>query len=163
MSTRRMAYNFAHYLGVTVGASETIYLMGVGIKSLNASPSPKYESVGYIHEKNANGVVTGYENSFDVDYDDITDDNAVAALMAVQREQKTGVDAEFNYYKVDLLDRVGSTGTVYNAKKYKVVCEAGDETNEAQGIVSSSATLHQSGDFVAGTFDTSTLAFTPAA
>lgn len=156
----RMAYHYAHYLGVTVEGAETIYLMGVGIKSLEESPSPKYESTGYINAKNASGGITGYENAFKVAYDEITDQDAVKALADVRKEQKTGADAEFNYYRVDLLDRVGATGTVYNVQKYKVACEAGDEKNEALGIVSGEATLHQIGDFAKGTFDTTTPAFT---
>lgn len=103
MAKKRMAWETAHYLGV-VAAPETedIYLLGVGIKSLNRSPSPKTTTDAYINEKNGSPTITGYDNSFALNYDDIVDDDAVKALRGWRR-QLTGTDAEFYYYRVDLL------------------------------------------------------------
>ena len=104
MAKKRMAWETAHYLGV-VAAPETedIYLLGVGIKSLNRSPSPKTTTDAYINEKNGSPTITGYDNSFALNYDDIVDDDAVKALQRVADDQLTGTDAEFYYYRVDLL------------------------------------------------------------
>lgn len=107
MAKKRMAWETAHYLGV-VAAPETedIYLLGVGIKSLNRSPSPKTTTDAYINEKNGSPTITGYDNSFALNYDDIVDDDAVKALQRVADDQLTGTDAEFYYYRVDLLARL---------------------------------------------------------
>ena len=105
MAKKRMAWETAHYLGVQVDGEgeETIHLLGVGIKSLNRSPSPKTTTDAYINEKNGSPTITGYDNSFALNYDDIVDDDAVKALQRVADDQLTGTDAEFYYYRVDLL------------------------------------------------------------
>lgn len=150
MAKKRMAWETAHYLGVQANGEgeETIYLMGVGIKSLNRSPSPQTSTDAYINDRNASPTITGYQNSFTVNYDDIVDDDAVKALQAVADEQKVGVEAEFNYYRVDLLEGDESAG--YKTIKYRVACEPGDETNESTKIVSSTCVLRQVGDLETG-------------
>ena len=86
MAKKRMAWETAHYLGVQVDGEgeETIHLLGVGIKSLNRSPSPKTTTDAYINEKNGSPTITGYDNSFALNYDDIVDDDAVKALQRWQ-------------------------------------------------------------------------------
>ena len=160
MAKKRMAWETAHYLGV-VAAPETedIYLLGVGIKSLNRSPSPKTTTDAYINEKNGSPTITGYDNSFALNYDDIVDDDAVKALLRVADDQLTGTDAEFYYYRVDLLAE--AEAGAYPARRYRVACEPGDETNEAASVVTASCTLRQIGDLEKGTFNTSTKTFTP--
>lgn len=149
MAKKRMAWETAHYLGVlTAPETETIHLLGVGIKSLNRSPAAQTTTDAYINDRNASPTVTGYQNSFSVNYDDIVDDEAVKALQAVADEQKVGADAEFYYYRVDLLEGDESEG--FNAIQYRVACEPGDETNEATKIVSATCTLRQVGDLVKG-------------
>ena len=49
----------------------------------------------------------------------------------------------------------------YPARRYRVTCEPGDETNEAASVVTASCTLRQIGDLEKGTFNTSTKTFTP--
>lgn len=158
MAIKRMAWNTAHYLGVPSGSTETIYLLGSGIKSLNQSPSPKTTSDAYINDRNASPSITGYDNKFNVDYDDIVDDQAVQALQAIGKEQIIGADAEFNYYRVDLI-ATPDEGE-YPAYRYRVVCVPGDESNESVSVVSASCTLQQVGDMSKGTFNLSTKTFT---
>lgn len=162
MAKKRMAWETAHYLGVTgTGDEETIYLLGTGIKSLNRSPSPKTTSDAYISDRNGSPTITGYDNSFALNYDDIVDDDAVKALQRVADDQLTGTDAEFYYYRVDLLAEPEGDG--YPARRYRVACEPGEETNEATNVVSASCTLKQIGDLVKGTFDVKAKKFTEEA
>ncbi|MDY2656876.1 MAG: hypothetical protein SOV75_07680 [Candidatus Limiplasma sp.] len=163
MAKKRMAWETAHYLGiVTESDTETIHLLGVGVKSLNRSPAPQTTTNAYINDRNASPTVTGYQNSFTVNYDDIVDDEAVKALQAVADEQKVGADAEFYYYRVDLLD--GEEAGGYKAVRYRVTCEPGDETNEASQIVSATCVLRQVGDLTKGTMALSPeVKFTPDA
>ena len=58
----------------------------MGVKSLNRSPAPQTTTNAYINDRNASPTVTGYQNSFTVNYDDIVDDEAVKALQAVADE-----------------------------------------------------------------------------
>lgn len=162
MATKRMAWDTAHYLGILSrtgdAETETIKLMGVGIKSLNRSPSPIVSESAYINDKNGSPTITGYSNTFPVEYDDIVDDDAIAALQSVAEEQKTGIDAEFYYYRVDLTS--DATGKACKAKRYRVICNAGDETNAATQIVTAACTLQQIGNFTSGTFNRTTEPFT---
>lgn len=161
MAKKRMAWETAHYLGIPNGEAEAIHLLGVGIKSLNRSPAPKSVTDAYIHEKNASPAITGYENSFALSYDDVADDAAVQALQRVADDQLTGEDAEFYYYRVDLLG--APVDGAYPARRYRVVCEAGEETSEAAGVVSAGCTLRQVGGLQKGTFSTAAKTFAPEA
>lgn len=143
MAKKRMAWETAHYLGV-VAAPETedIYLLGVGIKSLNRSPSPKTTTDAYINEKNGSPTITGYDNSFALNYDDIVDDDALSRRCSGwQTTSSRARDAEFYYYRVDLLAE--AEAGAYPARRYRVACEPGDETNEAASVVTASCTLLQ--------------------
>lgn len=156
-----MRYQIADYLGVK-GAGEAVefHLMGAGFTSLNESPSPKVDTQPYINDKNASSTVTGYENSFSYDTQFIQDEAAVAALIRVAHDQLTGEDAEFEYVRADLYDPVAESANTFRARKFKVCVEPGDISGEATEVVTASGTLHQMGDFVAGTFNTATKAFT---
>ena len=127
MAKKRMAWETAHYLGVQVDGEgeETIHLLGVGIKSLNRSPSPKTTTDAYINEKNGSPTITGYDNSFALNYDDIVDDDAVKALQRVADDQLTGTDAEFYYYRVDLLAE--AEAGAYPARRYRVTLHLAPE------------------------------------
>lgn len=156
-----MRYQIADYLGVK-GAGEAVefHLMGAGFTSLNESPSPKVDTQPYINDKNASSTVTGYENSFSYDTQFIQDEAAVAALIKVAHDQLTGEDAEFEYVRVDLYDPVAESPNTFKARKFKVCVEVGDISGDATEVVTTSGTLHQIGDFVAGTFNTTNKTFT---
>lgn len=163
-ATKIMRFQVADYLKVTPsgGTTAAFYLMGTGFTKLDESPSPKVNSNAYINDKNGSAVVTGYENSFAYDTQLMVgaDAEAVEALYAVGHDQLTGEAAEFDFVRVELFNRVGSTGTVYVARKFRVCCEVGDVSGDPTDIMATSGTLHQIGDFTMGTFDTTTKTFT---
>lgn len=161
MPQKVMRYQIADYLGITPPAGELVYhLMGVGVTKMDESPSPKTNTDAYVNSKNGVTTVTGYDNSFPYDTQMISDDEAVKALVKVGHDQLIGSDAEFEYVRVDLYDRVGTEGTVYRARKFHVCCEAGDISGDPTDIVQTSGTLHQVGDFTPGTFDVTEKTFT---
>lgn len=139
--------------------TETTALLGTGFTSLNESPSPKVNSDAYISDKNASPTVTGYENSFPYDAHLIQDEKALMALYRVGRDQLVGEEAEFDYIRVDLYDG-GETDNVYPARKFHVCAEPGDTNGDPTDVTTTSGTLHQMGDMVKGTFNTSTKTFT---
>lgn len=152
-------YMVADYL--ETGESENS-LMGAGFVSLDENPSAKIETTAYINDKSASGTVTGYENVFPFDTQLISDENAIKFIYDIARNQKTGNDAETEYYRVDLWDDEGKTGTAYPARKFHVCVEVSGITGAGTEIMHVAGNLHQVGNFVAGTFDTSTKTFTPA-
>lgn len=156
-----MRYMIADYLGLKGSGDTTeFHLMGTGFTGLNESPSPKVDTQAYISDKNASSTVTGYENSFSYDTQFVQDEAAVAALVQVAHDQLTGEDAEFDYVRVDLYDPVTENGNTFRARKFRVCAEVGDISGDATEVVTTSGTLHQIGDFVAGTFDTTSKKFT---
>ena len=82
------------------------------------------------------------------------------ALYEVGRNQKTGEDAEFDYVRVDLYKEAVSSA--YPARKFRVAVEITEISGESIETVKVSGNLHQVGDFIEGTFNTTTKSFTPA-
>lgn len=158
-----MRYMIADYLVFKDEDGEDVTaLLGTGVTSLNESPSPKVNSDAYIHQRNASPTVTGYENSFPYDAHMIQEEAALMALYRVGRDQLVGEDAEFDYIRVDLYDTGGAANT-FPARKFHVACEPGDTNGDPTDIATTSGTLHQMGDLIQGTFNTSTKTFTAAA
>ncbi len=153
-------HRIADYLNTGTESAEAYSLMGTGFTSLSESPSAKVDKTAYIHNKSASGSITGYENVFPFNSDLIADDAAVMALYEVGRNQKTGEDAEFDYVRVDLYKEAVSSA--YPARKFRVAVEITEISGESIETVKVSGNLHQVGDFIEGTFNTTTKSFTPA-
>ncbi|MDO4541495.1 MAG: hypothetical protein Q4C00_01515 [Bacillota bacterium] len=154
-------WQIADYLGV--GSSPAYHLMGVGFTQVDEEPSAQVESTAYVHNKSKRGTIKGYENTFPFETHIETDEAAIEALYQVGRNQKTGSEAEFDYVRVELFKPIGSDSqTTYAARKFRVAAEISGITGEGTELVTVSGVLHQVGDFVDGTFDTSTKTFTGA-
>lgn len=138
--------------------SDTYSLMGTGFTTLDENPAAKVEKTPYINDKSASGTITGYENSFAFDTQMISDDAAISFLYDIARNQKTGSDAETDYIRVDLYKDEASGA--YPARKFRVCVEVTGITGAGTEIVKVAGNLHQVGNFVEGTFNPSTKAFT---
>lgn len=153
-----MRYMIADYLKTGSTPSDTYSLMGTGFTTLDENPAAKVEKTPYINDKSASGTITGYENSFAFDTQMISDDAAISFLYDIARNQKTGSDAETDYIRVDLYkDEVSGA---YPARKFRVCVEVTGITGAGTEIVKVAGNLHQVGNFVEGTFNPSTKAFT---
>lgn len=150
-----MRYMIADYLET---AAETNSLMGTGFTSLDENPSAKVDKTAYINDVSTSGTITGYENSFAFDTQFIEDDAAIAFLYDIARNQKTGSEAETNYYRVDLY-KEGTSGA-YPARKFRVCVEVTGITGAGTEIMKVAGNLHQVGNFTEGTFNTTTKTFT---
>lgn len=151
-------YDIADYLNVGSGEEENYVLMGVGFTSLNESPGAQTTSKKYINEKTSSSSITSYETQFPFESDLIPAQAAVKALYEVGRNHLVGSDAEFDYVRVDLFDKVVEKENNYKARKFRVCAEVSEFNGEDDQVVSGN--LNAVGDPIFGTFDTSTKKFT---
>lgn len=154
-----MRYQVADYLKT---GDDEFTLMGAGFNTLDESPSAQTESTTYINDKSATKYVKGYETTFPFDTDLISDEAAVTFIYDIARNQKVGEDAETEYIRVELFNPVEESQNTYQARKFKVSVEVSDITGEGASIMKVSGNLNGVGDFVDGTFNTTTKTFTAA-
>lgn len=152
-------YDIADYLEIDGSSQKEFVLMGAGFKTLDESPGAKTDSTIYVNNKTASSTVTQYETKFPFTADTIADEKAVMALHKVGRDHLTGMDAEFNYVRVDLYD-AGTGEGVYKARKFKVSAEISDFKGNGGDKLEVSGTLNAVGDPIQGTFDVKTKTFT---
>lgn len=156
-----MRYEIADYLNT--GDKEEVYsLMGVGFNTLDESPNAQKDAKTYIHQKSQTTQIKGYQPTFAFDTDLISDEAAVMKLYEIGRNQKTGADAEVDYVRVDLFAAVAEQENTFKARKFKVAVEVSSIAGEGGGVVKVTGNLNGVGDFVEGTFNTTTKTFTPA-
>jgi len=157
-----MRYDIADYLN-TGTTTPSYALMGVGFNSLDESPNAQNDSKTYIHQKSQTSTIKGYQTTFAFDTDLISSDDAVMKLYDIGRNQKTGVDAELDYVRVELFRPEGTTENTFKARKFKVAVEVASISGEGGGNVKVTGNLNGVGDFVDGTFNTETKTFTASA
>ena len=152
-----MAYDQAHYFGVVDGSSTTITLGGV-ITELTESSNPTESEKQYIHEKSSRTNVTGFANEFPITMDMVKGDDVFEDFYGIFYERKTGTDAKRDHYIVDLWEETATN--TYKARKITQTVEI-TECNGAPGEQKQITGSLKGGDFVYGTFNTSTKTFTP--
>lgn len=141
--------------------NDTFSLMGVGFNTLDENPTAQKDSKTYIHEKAQTTQIKSYQPTFPFDSDLISDDEAVMALYDIGRNQLTGADAELDYVRVELFKPVKDQENVFEARKFRVAVEVANITGEGGGVMKVTGNLNGVGDFVVGTFNTTTKTFTP--
>lgn len=151
-------HNFADYLNVQTSDAENYALMGTGFTTLDESPGAQTESKKYVNEKASSKSVVSYETVFPFESDLIPEQEAVLALYNVGRNHCVGSDAEFEYVRVELWDKKNENE--FAARKFVVSCEISEISGEND--IQVSGNLNAVGDFVDGTFNTTTRKFTPA-
>lgn len=152
-------HQIADYLNTGTSQSPEWSLLGAGVTALDENPSAKIETTAYVSDRSASGTITGYENVFPFETQLISDEPAIRFIYDVARDQKTGSEAETDYVRVELFDPEGG-GTTFPARKFRVAVEVSSVAGEGTAVVAVSGNLHQVGNFVKGTFDTSTKTFT---
>lgn len=159
-----MRYQIADYLNIGTSEEEEYALMGTGFNTLDEEAGAQTESVTYINDKAATTYIRAYETVFPFETDLIADEDAVTYIYDVGRNQKTGGDAETDYVRVELFSPVSAPEkpNTFKARKFRVSIEVSSTEGEGGNIVKVSGNLNAVGDFVDGTFDTSTKTFTPA-
>lgn len=154
-----MTYDEAYYIDLGTSTTPDIELMNVGITQLNESSNPIEKSTQYIGDKAVSNKVTGYDNQFPITSDLIKNNDVVEALYDVFRQRKTGADAKFDFYIVELWNETNTTGT-YQARKIEVSAVIESKEANPGETITFSGTLKGVGDFKYGTFATATKTFT---
>lgn len=150
----------ADYLNVaTSGGAETYAFMGAGFTKLDESPSAQTSSKRYINDKSTTKAISGYDDSFPFETDQILSEEAIEYIINIGEKRLTGADAETTYVRVDLDKKVGDSGTEFEARKFKVAIEVADFA-DSDGEMTASGNLLPIGDPIEGKFDTTSKTFT---
>ena len=156
-----MEYDEAHYFGI----NDEIVLGGV-ITEMTESANPNESEKQYIHQKSKTTKVTGFSNEFPITMDMVKGDKVFEYMYSLFYERKTGADLNIPHYIVNLWEQVENEGTpvanTYKARKIIQSCNI-TECNGAAGEQKQITGSLKGGDFVYGTFNTSTKTFTPNA
>lgn len=160
MNKEIMAYDEARYLDVAgYGASSLdIELMNVGFSKFDETSNPTEKSTQYIGDKSKTNSVTGYDNQFEIESDRIKNDAVNDYCYDVFVNRKTGTEAQTYLYIVDISDAENTT--TCPARKIRVTTVIESCTNNPGENKTYSGSLKGVGDFVYGTFNTSTKTFT---
>lgn len=152
-----MVYDEAHYFDVdTTGSSPDIQLGGV-ITELTESSNPTEQEKQYIHQKSKVTKTTGYSNEFPITMDMVKGDKVWENFYDKFYERKTGNDLNIDHYIVNLWE--STEADTYKARKITQTVSI-TECNGAAGEQKQITGSLKGGDFVYGTFNTSTKKFT---
>lgn len=153
-------YMIADYLNVSTTTTEEYTLMGTGFNTLDENPSAQNQETTYISDRAATNYIKSYKPVFPFDTDLIASEKAVMALYDIGRNQKTGADAELEYVRVELFKPVADSENEYEARKFRVSCEVSSVAGAGGETIKVTGNLNGVGDFIDGTFNTSTKKFT---
>lgn len=159
-----MAYDEAYYLDAEAtkasSATADIQLMNVGVTKFEESSNPTEKSTQYIGDKSKTNKVTGYDNQFAIESDLIKNNKVVEYLYSIFRDRKTGKYAQQDLFIVELWNPVAEQENTYKARKLKTTAVISSKTPNPGETITFSGDLKGVGDFVDGTFNTSTKTFT---
>ena len=152
-------HEFADYLNIQTDEEPNFVLMGTGFTTLDENPGAQTSKKKYVNESASSSSITSYETVFPFVSDLIIQQEAVLALYKVGRNHCTGSDAEFQYVRVELWDKVENKQNEFAARLFTVSAEISSISGEDEIAVSGN--LNAVGDSIDGTFNTETKSFTP--
>ena len=154
-----MVYDEAHYFDVGTSNESDIQLGGV-ITEMTESSNPTEQEKQYIHQKSKITKTTGYSNEFPITMDMVKGDKVFENFYEKFYLRKTGNDLNIDHIIVNLWEPVAEQENKYKARKITQTVSI-TECNGAAGEQKQITGSLKGGDFVYGTFDTSTKTFTP--
>lgn len=159
-----MRYMLREFYGIPGANSDevTFHYVNRGFTQLAENGGAQVETEAYIGDRNGTTTVTGYENNWSYNTQYISDEAVCKDIVEIARYQKTGSDCERELISIDMSEEPVSEG-VYNARHFKIAVEAGPANGDPRAITNSEGTFHQLGDMELGTFNITTMTFTPAA
>lgn len=154
-------HEFADYLNIQDTDNPSFVLMGTGFTTLDENPGAQTSKKKYVNEAASSSSITSYETVFPFESDLIIQQEAVLALYNVGRNHYTGSDAEFQYVRVELWDKVPDKQNEFAARLFTVSAEITSISGEDEIAVAGN--LNAVGDPINGTFNTETKVFAPIA
>lgn len=154
-----MTYDEAHYFDVGTSEKSDIQLGGV-ITEMSENANPTEQEKQYIHQKSKVSKVTGYNNEFPITMDMVKGDKVYDYMYNNFYLRKVGNALNIPHYIVNLWEPIEASENTYKARKIVNSCQITEATNVAGEQKTMSGSL-KGGDFVYGTFNTSTKTFTP--
>ena len=162
-----MSYDEARYLDIEEtkadNATEDIQLMNIGVTKFDENSNPTEKSKQYVGDKSKTNIVTGYDSQFSIESDLIKNEKVVQYLYSIFRNRKTGKYAQQNLYIVELWNPVESQENTYKARKLKTSAVISSKVSAPGEPITFTGDLKGVGDFVDGTFNTTTKKFTETA
>lgn len=153
-------YQHPGYLDVSGGGTTPQYeLCGFGVTQLDDSPSAQTTSKRYVNQKSATQSIGSYEWSGPLEFDLIRSEKAIEYIAGIGENEKTGAEAETYYVKVFMEKAVSGSDNTFEAKRRRVAVEVA-EFSDNDGEIQGSGNLLAVSDWVDGTFNTQTKAFT---
>ena len=153
-------YQQPDYIDVSGGTGSPQYeLLGFGVTQLDNSPAAKTSSKRYVNQKSATQSIGSYEWTAPLEFDLIRSEKAIAFIVDIGENEKTGAEAETLYVKVYMNKPVDSKANTFEAKRRRVTIEVADFSDN-DGEIQGSGNLLAVSDWVEGTFDTTTKTFT---
>lgn len=160
MATQRiLRFHYADFICTASTPAVVWSLLGLGVVKLDETPSAQVDNTTDVNNRNSSPSVSGYQNKFPFDFKRVDGDAAQDAIYDIGRDQKTGTDAELDYLRVDTW---GGTTTTRPARKFRICVETANIQGAGGQPVHVDGTMHQVGDFVEGTYNETTGAFTAA-
>ena len=162
-----MSYDEARYLDIEPtkddNATADIQLMNIGITKFDENSNPTEKSKQYVGEKYKRNSITGDDNQFPIESDLIKNEKVVQYLYSIFRDRKTGKFSQQDLYVVELWNPVANQENTYKARKLKTTAVISSKTSKPGETITFTGDLKGVGDFVDGTFNTSTKTFTETA
>lgn len=153
-----MTYDEAHYFDIGTSQTPNVVLGGV-ITQLDENSNPTESEKQYIHQKTKTTKVTGFNDEFPITSDLVKGDEVSEYFYGIFRDRKTGSNAQVIHYIVELWNPT-ETANVYKARKQVQTVSISGKTANPGEEITFNGTLKGVSDFVDGTFNTNTKAFT---
>ncbi len=154
----KQRYQEATYIQV----GETFVLAGTGFEKLDEEPGAQTSSKKYINDKSSTSSIISYEGEHPFTADQILSEKVIDDFISIGKLRKTGADAEREMVRVDLDKAVSGSENTFEARKFLVAVEVSSFADN-DGELQVEGTLHDKGDPVEGTFNTTTTTFTEKA
>lgn len=157
-----MRHMLREYYGIPGVENGTVvyHYINNGFTKLTEAGNAQVETTAYIGDRNGSSSVTGYDNSWSYNTQYLSDEAVCRDIVDIARYQKVGSECERELVSIDMSVDPSGEG-VYKARHFKIVVEAAPVNGDPRSVTTSEGTFHQLGDMTTGTFNLSTLTFTP--
>ncbi|MFZ2196156.1 MAG: hypothetical protein WAV13_00375 [Thermodesulfovibrionales bacterium] len=151
--------DWAHYLNVLPSGVADYVRIGEGVPDATLNMNPKTTEETYISDKSATITVDGYAPTMPFDMVAISGDDVYDFILALYKARAKLDAAETDIINVDLYatPAVGE----YPAEKQNVAVTVDTKGGPGGAPNRIAYTVHYQGDPIDGTFNPTTLAFTP--